>query len=843
MKFYTHIHQYRGRMLVRGYENGHRVHRQIPYAPYLFIPAKPGDQTKYRSLQGTYLNKMRFDSIREAREFAKEYEGIENFNIYGSTDWVSMYIYDNYRGNIEFDPTMVSIVTLDIETAKQKGGINPADPNAEITAITLRKNGKSVVFGYKDFIPPNDSIVYNKCDSEQMLLFKFLDVWEEFDPDVVTGWHIEFFDIPYLVNRISMLLGAETAQRLSPWRMMEEKEILIRGRANQVWVPLGVTILDYQHIYKKFSFTNSEDWKLNTIAHKELGEKKVDYSEYQDLFELYEQDTQKFYEYNVHDCVLVDRLEEKCKFIELVLYLAYDAKVNYNDTLATVKPWDVIIHNYLLDRGICVPPKEVKHMSRELVGGYVREVHPFNPGATRPGMYKWIVNFDFDSLYPHLIMLLNIGPETYAGKGFIPGWTVDSALERKLDCKDIANGRDLAVGANLAMYRKDVQSFLSVLMESKYNDRKNFKDKAKEYKKLAKAETNPVKKQEYENLEAKFNGFQLSRKIQLNSAYGALGNLWFRWFDLDNAEAITMTGQLAIRWVERAINEYLTKVLGIDKRYVIYADTDSAYVTLDDLVQKVFPNGGDPKKITEFLDKVVKEKLQGVINKSCEELYAYLNAHKPALKMKRENIADKGLWVAAKMYMLNVWDSEGNRYDEPELKVTGIKAVMPSTPGIVREAMKETFKIMMNEGQERLHDFIYNFRNEFVGKPFDVVAMPRGVKGLEKYHDAGRIYKSGTPQHVRASLVFNKLIRDYRLVDDYEQIYSGDKIKFGYLKVPNPCREDVIAVTNGLPKEFGLDRFVDYDRQFNKTYLEPLNDILSVIGWSTEKRATLDDFF
>jgi DNA polymerase elongation subunit (family B) len=786
---------------------------------------------------------MRFGTIKEAREFVKEYEGIENFNIYGSTDWVSMYIYDNYKGDIDFDPSWVSVVTLDIETAKQEGGIDPSNPTAEITAITIRKNGKAVVFGYKDYTPSDPNVVYNKCDHETQLLYKFLDVWEQFDPDVITGWNVEFFDIPYLVNRITNLMGSEVSARLSPWGMMEEKEIIIRGRTNQAYVPLGITILDYQHLYKKFSFTNSEDWKLNTIAHKELGEKKIDYSEYQNLFDLYEKDPQKFYDYNIMDVLLVDRLEEKLGFIELVLYMAYDAKVNYIETLATVKPWDVIIHNYLLDKGICVPPKEVKHMTRALVGGYVKEVHPFNPGATRPGMYNWVISFDYDSLYPHLIMLLNIGPETYAGKGHIPGWTVDSALDRKLDWKSIAGGKDLAVGANLAMYRKDTQSFLSYLMESKYNDRKSFKDKAKEYSKLADKETDPSKKKEYENLSAKYNGLQLARKIQLNSAYGALGNLWFRWFDLDNAEAITMTGQLAIRWVARAVNDYLSKIIGKNKEYVIYADTDSIYVTVDDLVKKIYPNGGDPHKITEFLDKVSKEKIQSVINKACTELYEYLNAHKPALKMKRETIADKGLWVAAKMYMLNAYDVEGKRYSSPELKVTGIKAVMPSTPEIVREAMKDTFKIIMNEGQDKLHEYIEGFKSKFVKKRFDQIAMPRGVKNLEKYHDAARVYKSATPIHVRASLMHNKLVRDYGLVGEYEQIYSGDKIKFGYLRLPNPSREDVIAVLNNLPKEFGLERYVDYDRQFSKTYLEPLNDILTVIGWSTEKRATLDDWF
>lgn len=834
-KFYTHAHLYRGRILVRGHENGERFQYQDNYAPYLFIPAKPGQQTKYQSIHGQPLNQLHFDTIREAKDFAKEYEGIENFNISGSTDFLYTYLYDRYRGNIDFDTNTINVGYIDIETDKQEGGINPANPNAEITAITIRKRNQTVTLGYKDYTPKSPNVVYIKCKDEYELLSKFLRVWEAFDLDVITGWNIEFFDIPYIVNRIVMVLGQEAANRLSPWKMMQEHEIVIRGKPNQTYVPLGITILDYQHLYKKFSFSNSEDWKLNTIAHKELNEKKVDYSEFENIFELYEKDFEKFIDYNIHDVDLVYNLEAKCKFIELVFYLAYDAKVNYNDTLATVKPWDVIIHNELMDMNICVPPKETKHMNRELVGGYVKEV--------KPGMYNWVVSFDFDSLYPHIIMLLNIGPDTIAGKGYSPGWTVASALAGGLSHIDMPLDGDYAIGANLTQFRKDRQSILARLMESKYKDRKAFKDKAKEYKKLAAKEEDPVKKQEYENLYAKFDGLQMARKIQLNSAYGAVGNLWFRWFDLDCAEAITMTGQLATRTVEKALNKYLNELLKTDKDFVIACDTDSVYLTIDDLVKKVFPNGGDPNKITEFVDKVAKEKLQEVINEACESLYKDLNVYQKALKMKRETIADKGMWVAAKNYMLNARDIEGFRPEEPEVKVVGIKAVMPSTPAVCREAMKKTFHIMMNEGQDELHKFIANFRTEFDQYSFEKIAMPRGVNNLEKYHDAAMVYKSATPIHVRASLVYNKMVKDLGLEDSFEYIYSGDKVKFGYLKVPNIAKEDVIAVTSALPREFGLDRYVDYNRQFAKTYLDPLNDILSVIGWTTEKKATLDSFF
>lgn len=838
-KFYTHAHLYRGKILVRGYDNGKRFHYQDSYEPYLFIPSRTEPKSKYKTVLNSSLSRVDFSSIVEARNFVREYDNIENFKIYGSTDFLYTYLYDNFSGNIEFDTKTISIGCLDIETDKQKGGINPTNPNAQITAISLRKNGTCYSFGYGEYKPHKPNIFYKQCANELELLEEFIKLWEILDLDIITGWHVEFFDMPYLINRIILLKGQEAAARLSPWRMLDEKMITIRGKDNQVYTPLGITILDYEHLYKKFSYENSEDWKLNTIAHKELKVKKIDYSEYEDLFELYVRNFQKFMEYNITDVELVDALEEKCKFIELVLYMAYDAKVNYSDTLGTVKLWDVIIHNELMDHNVCVPQKETKHMPKELIGGYVKEV--------KPGMYKWVVSFDFDSLYPHIIMLLNIGPDTYFGKGYHSSWSIDLAMRgdfNRVTYPDGYGDLDLALGANLTLFRKDSQSFLSKLMQTKYEDRQRFKSMSKDFKKRAKETEDQSLKRKYEYEASKYHNLQLARKIQLNSCYGALTNLWFRWFDFDSAEAITMTGQFATKTVEKHINDYLNRVLktsGVDR--VVACDTDSVYVTLDDLVARVFPDGADDDKIVEFIDKVCKTKLKEVIEEACQSVYDQLNVHMQALKMKRETIANKGMWVAAKNYMLNAYDIEGERFKEPVLKVTGIKAVMPSTPAIVRTAMKETFSIMMNEGQDKLHEYIASFREEFNGKPFDIVAMPRGVNGIEKYQDSSSIYKNATPIHVRASLMYNWMLRSKGIEEDYEQIYSGDKIKYCYLKMPNPTRENVIAVLNNLPPELGLSEYVDYEKQFAKTYLDPLNTILSVIGWTTEKKATLDSFF
>ena len=820
MKFYTNFFQRGNRVFVRGYENGKPVEYIKKYKPYLFLPKKDGF---YRTLDGNPVDKIEFDSIPAAKEFIESYKEVSNFNYYGLTNFQYVFVYDTYQGEIQYDPSIVSVVSIDIECAADEGFPDIQKADKEITAITLRKNGKSIVFGCGDYVAHAPDIMYVRCKTEADLLSKFLDVWNHktWKPDIVTGWNIEFFDIPYIVNRIKNVLNDEEAKRLSPWRILDEREIEFKGKQNQTFAPAGISVLDYYQLYRKFTFGNQESYKLDYIAQVELGEKKIDYSEYGSLLGLYKNNFQKFIEYNIHDCVLVDKLDAKLKFIEQVMALAYDAKVNYVDTMTTVRPWDVIIHNYLLDRRIVIPQFEVDKTPFDLVGGYVKE--------PRIGINKWVVSFDLNSLYPHLIMQYNISPETFKGKASgMP--SIDKMLEGKFKSM-----YDLSYAANGCMYDKDKQGFLPALMEKMYNDRVEYKQKMIEAKKRYEQTKSP----EDEMLIARYHNMQMAKKIQLNSAYGALGNRYFRWFSFKNAEAITMSGQLSIRWIEKKMNEFMNKICQTkDVDYVIASDTDSIYVTFE----KLIPEGSDELKAVETIDKFCETKIQNYLNLCYDELANMMNAYQQKMQMKRETIANKGIWKAKKMYILNAWNVEGVQYSEPKLKIQGIEAVRSSTPHACREKLKQALTIIMNKDETELQKFIADFRMKFMELPFEDVAFPRGVRGLEKYHDASNIYKKSTPIQVKGVLIFNHLLKKHKLTN-IPPIQNGDKIKFVYLKSPNPVQDTVIATSDYLPEIFDLDKYIDREVQFDKSFLEPLKSITSVINWEVEKRSTLEDFF
>jgi DNA polymerase elongation subunit (family B) len=420
-KFYTNVYMRGDKVYVRGFDMGIRVKDTINYNPYLFLPKQNG---KFKTLEGKSVDKMMFDSIRDARDFMEKYEDVTNFEYFGLTNFLYLYIFDNYKGEVDYDPKLVKVGTIDIECAADEGFPNIQKADKEITAITVRYRGKSFVFGCGEFKTTDPNIYYIKCVDEHQLLLKFLECWEALDLDVITGWNIEFFDIPYLVNRIKSLFDDKQAKRLSPWHILDEKVVEFKGKQNQTYSPAGVSVLDYYQLYRKFTFGNQESYKLDYIAQIELGEKKIDYSEYGNLLELYKNNYQKFIEYNIYDCVLVEKLDDKLKFIEQVYAIAYDAKVNYNDTMTTVRPWDIIIHNYLLERNVVIPQFKKQPDFDNLVGGYVKE--------PKIGLSKWVVSFDLTSLYPSLIQQYNISPEKIIDKKTVKRMIAEEKKRRSL---------------------------------------------------------------------------------------------------------------------------------------------------------------------------------------------------------------------------------------------------------------------------------------------------------------------------------------------------------------------------------------------------------------------------
>ena len=448
-----------------------------------------------------------------------------------------------------------------------------------------------------------------------------------------------------------------------------------------------------------------------------------------------------------------------------------------------------------------------------------------------------MVSFDLNSLYPHLIMQYNISPETLLDERH-PTATVDKILDEEINFELY---KDNAVCANGAMYRKDVRGFLPELMDKMYSERVIFKKRMLQAKQ--EYEKTPTKTLEKEI--ARCNNIQMAKKISLNSAYGAIGNQYFRYYKLANAEAITLSGQVSIRWIESKMNQYLNKLLSTtDEDYVIASDTDSIYLNLGPLVDKFLANkSSDKAKVVELLDMVCSDKLEPYIDQCYQNLADYVSAYDQKMQMKRENIADRGIWTAKKRYILNVWDSEGVRYEEPKLKMMGIEAVKSSTPAPCRKMIKDALQLMMTGTEEDVIHFIDDCRVKFKKLPPEQISFPRSVSDVVKYKSSANIYSKGTPIHCRGALLFNHYIKKNKLDNKYSLIQNGEKIKFCYLKKPNIIHENVISFIQEFPKELNLDKYIDYDLQFEKSFVEPLKAILDAIGWNVEKTVNLELFF
>ena len=831
MKFYTNVQMVGDQILLRGYEDGKRFSNRDIYKPTMFVSSKR--ETKYKTLTGDYVEPIKPGTIKETREFISKYDGVDGFKLYGFERFIYQFISDNYpEDQIEFDISKIKLVTIDIETRSENGFPDVESASEEILLVTIQDytTKEIITWGTRPFNNTHDHVDYRLCNDENHLLSSFIQWWIENTPDVVTGWNCEFFDIPYITGRLNRVLGSKLMKRLSPWGLVTQSDVVVRGRKNFIVDIGGVSVLDYMRLYKWSPGTpNQESFRLDYIAQQELGQKKLDHSEFDTFKDFYTNGWQKFVEYNIIDVELVDRMEDKLKLIELALTMAYDAKVNYQDIFFQVRLWDCIIYNELKKRNIAIPQKVGSKKDEKYAGAYVKE--PI------PGKYDWVVSFDLNSLYPHLIMQYNISPETLIDQRH-PSATVDRILGEEINFELY---KDNAICANGAMYRKDKRGFLPELMQKYYDERVIYKNRMIKAKKAY--EKTPTKTLEKEI--ARCNNIQMAKKISLNSAYGAIGNQYFRYYKLENAEAITLSGQVSIRWIENKMNQKINHILKTeDVDYVIASDTDSIYLNLGPLVEVIYK---EREKTTEsivgFLNKICEMEFEKYIESSYEALASYVNAYDQKMIMKRENIADRGIWTAKKRYILNVWDSEGVRYNEPKLKIMGIEAVKSSTPAPCRKAIKDALIVMMSGTENEMIDFISNFRQEFKSLPPEEISFPRTVSDVVKYRGRNAIYEKGTPIHARGSLLFNHHIKRLKLEGKYSLIGNGEKVKFCYLRSPNPIHENVMSFIQDFPREIGLEKYVDYDLQFEKSFLDPLKIILDVIQWNVEKTTTLESFF
>ncbi len=837
MKFYTNVSRYGNMILLRGYDHNQRITEKVKYGPKLYVSTNR--PTNWKTLDGTPAGEVAFDDMRSATEWVRTNKDTAGRHIFGNTRYISTFINDNYPGQIEFDRNKINVTTIDIEVASDDGFPEPDKAEHKVISIAIKNNIDNTyhIWGLGDYNVENTymkthRVIYNKCDNEADLLIKFITHWSQPSnvPDVITGWNTRFFDIPYLVNRIHKLIGEAYVKRLSPWGMIERRDITTMGRTQTSYELKGISNLDYLDLFKKFgySYGPQESYKLDNIAHVVLGEKKLSYEEYGNLHTLYKHNHQKFIDYNIKDVELVDRIEDKMGLITLCMTMAYKGGVNYNDTFGTTAIWDTIIYRKLHENNICLPFIEDK-VKTFYPGGYVKEPHV--------GIHENLVSFDLNSLYPSIIMQYNMSPETIAD-----GELGNVDIEQVLTKSQRPNNKGKALAANGQYFNTDKPGIIPAIIDEMYQERVGIKaDMIKAQKKLQKVDKND--KQELYSIEREISiaeNRQMAIKILLNSLYGAMGNKYFRFFDQRIAEAITLTGQLTIRWAEYELNSFLNRTMQTTsfKDYVVAIDTDSLYVSLDDIVNKF-----NPKNPIDFLDKICQDTLEPVLEKSYDDLYSMLGGVSNRMVMAREVIADRGIWTAKKRYILNVLDNEGVRYKEPKLKIMGIEAIKSSTPEPCRDALKALFKIIMSAQEEDVQKSIEQFKNYFKTLPPDEIAFPRGVSKVKEYKDHNTIYKKGTPIHVRGSLLFNKQVRDLALTKKYALIQNGEKIKFVYLRTPNTIKENVIAFADYLPEEFNLHKYIDYDMQFQKTFLDPIEPILNAVGWNSEEVASLEDFF
>ena len=831
MNFYTYARHYGDKILFRGVDQyGGRVTAKHDFSPTLFV--KTDKPSEYKSIYGEPVAPIQFDSNKEATAFFDRYKDVENFPIFGQNYYAYQYITENYPGEIEWDAKHLEIYSIDIETTSEGGFPNVDSPSEKVLLITLQNNNtkRITTFGLGEFTPGEDTkhldIEYIAFKSEEELLLNFLGWWRDNCPDVITGWNSQLFDIPYLLARTERILGEGEHKKYSPFGLVNRRPIRFANREMTAYEITGVAQLDYLDLYKKFTYVTRESYKLDFIAQTELGHKKLE-SGFETFKEFYEGDWNRFVEYNIIDTVLVDELEDKMKLIELAITMAYDAKCNYNDVFSAVRTWDSLMYNHLWEKKIVIGQGGGRK-ERQIEGAFVQE--------PKPGSYDWVASFDATSLYPSILMQHNMSPETIV-PGFQYEVTVDDQLDRyKLDK---LKEKNYTMAGNGSCYTREKKGYFPEIVQKFFNDRLRYKKLMQKAQKDFQ-ETGAL---HHKNEISKYNNFQMARKIQLNSLYGAMANQYFRFYDDRIAEGITMSGQLVIRDTAKALDIYMNKVCGTDdEMYSFYSDTDSCYVTCKKLVDEFFPDK-DIDKVVGLLDKIATDKIEPAIAQAMTKLGNYTNAFEHKIDFKREVIADKGVFVAKKRYALNVLDDEGLRLKEPKLKVMGLEIVRSSTPGPIRESLKEAVRLILTSDEEHLQKFIEQAKADFKTKTPEEIAFPRGCNNLVKYQSNADIYQKGTPIHVRGSLLYNKLLKDQNLNLKYEKIQDGDKIKFLYLKEPNSLHENTIAFITKLPHEFKLNEYVDYDTIFQKAFVDPLENIIKPIGWNTEPQATLEDLF
>ena len=752
---------------------------------------------------------------------------------------MTRFLIDEYGDSDELS-TGHTILTFDIAVEMNSGLPDIETASNAITSIAAHDSITNDYFVY--VVNKGEKIdktikgaKVESFDTEEGLLSAFMSKWREINPTIVTGWNIDFFDVTYLYNRYKLLFGQQYANQLSPIGKVSYNKY--RNR----YIIAGVSALDYLALYKCYNFTELPNYRLDTVATIELGRGKIEYEG--NLDQLFRDDIEKFIEYNLVDVELVVDLDKKLQFIDLARAICHTGHVFYEDFLFSSKWLEGAILTFLRRSGRVAPNKPWRKKRNadgsdgegKFTGAYVKE--------PKPGLYKWVYDLDLTSLYPSIIMSINISPETKIGK--LKNYVAEDHMRGKIDTYSILDdeGNEFpplpkdkflkfieknrySVAANGVLYRTDKVGVIPEILSVWFDKRVEYKDLMKKYGK------------EGNDAQYKFYGKrQLVQKIMLNSLYGVLGLPSFRFYDVDNAEATTITGQTVIKTTELIANQYYSKVIGKEDDYNVYTDTDSVFYLAAPLVKARNPelNEESDEEMIPAIISAAKE-VEGHINKVYDTMSKKLfNIDTHKFDIKQETIAKGGFWVSKKRYAQ--WIINDNEVDCDKLDVKGLDVKRSSFPTYFKEVMKTVLlDILRSVDKKEIDTKILDYKKDMEERPFIDIAKNSAVKGMSKYTTKTQVlgeFVKGSPAHVKAAITYNQLLAFYKVPYKYEPMKDGDKIKWVYLKT-NPLGLDTTGLKghNDPPQILKLvEQYIDYDRIWEKELENKLDDFYKAMNW------------
>ena len=795
------------------------------YRNYAYVRDGNGS---YESIHGERLKKINF--------WKKE----DNLKLYESdVNEMTRFLIDEYGDSDEVSDGHV-VLTFDIEVEMNSGLPDTDKAENTMTSVAFHDSATNDYYVYvlsegEEIDKTIKGAKVRSFRTEEDMLVAFVNAWEEISPSIITGWNIDFFDVTYLYNRLKRVLGTKQANRLSPigkvhWNKYRKRYLIA-----------GVSALDYIALFKNFNYTEYPNYRLDTIARMTLGRGKIEYEG--NLDQLFRDDIEKFCEYNLVDVELVVDMDKKLQFIDLARAICHAGHVFYEDFLFSSKYLEGAILTFLRRGGRVAPNKPQRMYKNEdgsegegkFVGAYVKQ--------PKPGLYKWVYDLDLTSLYPSIIMSINISPETKIGK--VEGYTAESHMKSQMESyvieddkgkrypsmdkakfEDFTKKMDLSIASNGVLYSQDKVGIIPEILNVWFDQRVEYKDQMKKFGKAGNDEKYKF-----------FAQRQLVQKIMLNSLYGVLGLPSFRFYDVDNAEAVTLTGQTVIKTTEMIANQYYSKTIGETKDYNIYVDTDSVFYEAAPLVKARNPNidvTSDEEMIPAILE--VAQEVEKHINKVYDSMALKMfNINKHRFDIKQETIAKGGFWVSKKRYAQ--WIINDNTVDCDKLDVKGLDVKRSSFPTYFKEVMSTVLMdILKDENKEKIDEYILRKKDEMKTTNFIDIAKNSAVKHMSKYtfkNQALGEFMKGTPAHVKAALTYNQLLKYFKAAYKYEPMKDGDKIKWVYLK-PNPLGLESVGLTGyNDPKEILdlVEEHINYELIWQKELENKLDDFYEAMAW------------